>query len=83
MKKPILAVAALATLLTLTGTASADCLGGDWALEFQVRPTFLGYRDPGVGIAAKRYFTHRTSVRAGFTVSTNSTPATFSVIAYW
>jgi hypothetical protein len=72
MKKSILSAAALATFLILTGTARADRLGGDWAFEFQVRPTFLGYHDPGVGIAAMRHVTHRSAVRAGFTVWTTS-----------
>ena len=72
MKKSILSVAALATLLLLTRTASADRLGGDWALEFQVRPTFLGYNDPGVGIAAKHHFTRRSAVRVGTTYWTTS-----------
>ena len=82
MKKSILPVAAMATLLLLTGTASADRLGGDWALEFQVRPTFLNFRDPGVGIAAKHHFTHRTAIRAGFTTSSTSSDMDVSQVEH-
>jgi hypothetical protein len=72
MQKTILVILRLVALLATAGVASAEPWEGAWALEFQVRPTFLGYRDPGIGIAAKHHFTERTAVRAGFTVSTSS-----------
>lgn len=72
MQKPILMILPLVALLATAGAASAEPWAGAWALEFQVRPTFLGYSDPGVGIAAKHHFTDRTAVRTGFTVSSGS-----------
>jgi hypothetical protein len=72
MQKTILVSLPLVAILATAGIASAEPWEGAWALEFQVRPTFLGYHDPGIGIAAKHHFTERTAVRAGFTVSTSS-----------
>jgi hypothetical protein len=45
---------------------------GTWALEFQVQPSFFGYSNTAVGIAAKHHFANRSAVRLGLMVGINS-----------
>ena len=70
-------------LLIIPASASAEpdhsLEPGAWALEFQVRPTFLRGGDSGVGISVKRHTSDRGALRLGFFAFTETDDGSQSV----